>query len=55
MELLIGIMPMLPSKDVKLACECILELVEFPNPLVRAVNMSMHHAFYESDELQNCV
>uniref|UniRef100_A0A5K4F249 NUC173 domain-containing protein n=2 Tax=Schistosoma mansoni TaxID=6183 RepID=A0A5K4F249_SCHMA len=34
LDLLTSIMPLLPSKDVKLAFECVLELANFPNPLV---------------------
>lgn len=33
-NLLTLVIPMLPLKEVKPACECILELNEFPNPLV---------------------
>ncbi|VDP30939.1 unnamed protein product [Schistosoma mattheei] len=34
LNLLASIVPLLPSKDVKLAFECVLELANFPNPLV---------------------
>lgn len=34
MELLAGVLHVLSTKDLKAACECILELVEFPNSLV---------------------
>nr|CAH8846996.1 unnamed protein product [Trichobilharzia regenti] len=42
LDLLTSVIPLLPSKDVKLACECILELSNFPNPLVVT---KMFHSF----------
>ncbi|CAH8846438.1 unnamed protein product [Trichobilharzia szidati] len=42
LDLLTTVIPLLPSKDVKLACECILELANFPNPLVVT---KMFHSF----------
>ncbi|CAH8499494.1 unnamed protein product [Schistosoma turkestanicum] len=42
LNLLTSIIPLLPSKDVKLACECVLELANFPNPLVVT---KMFHGF----------
>ncbi|KAK4471351.1 hypothetical protein MN116_004786 [Schistosoma mekongi] len=41
-NLLTSIIPLFPSKDVKLACECVLELANFPNPLVVT---RMFHSF----------
>ncbi|CAH8553642.1 unnamed protein product [Heterobilharzia americana] len=42
LHLLTSVIPLLPSKDVKLTYECILEMANFPNPLVVT---KMFHSF----------
>ncbi|TGZ75032.1 hypothetical protein CRM22_000613 [Opisthorchis felineus] len=55
LELLTSILPLLPSKEVKAACECILELVEFPNPLVVSKAFGSVQSLFESRPSVECL
>ncbi|GAA53697.1 ribosomal RNA-processing protein 12 [Clonorchis sinensis] len=55
LELLTSILPLLPSKEVKAACECILELVEFPNPLVVSKAFSSVQSLFENRPSVECL
>ncbi|CAH8492153.1 unnamed protein product [Dicrocoelium dendriticum] len=47
-ELLTSILHLLPPKEVKTACECILELVEFPNSLVVAKSYDCFRVLFDN-------
>ncbi|KER28200.1 hypothetical protein T265_13640 [Opisthorchis viverrini] len=55
LELLTSILPLLPSKEVKAACECILELVEFPNPLVVSKAFGSVQSLFENRPSVECL
>ncbi|KAA0186287.1 hypothetical protein FBUS_03907 [Fasciolopsis buskii] len=55
MELLAGVLHVLSTKDLKAACECILELVEFPNSLVVSRSFDALRTLFDNQPSTDCL
>ncbi|TPP62367.1 hypothetical protein FGIG_04047 [Fasciola gigantica] len=54
-ELVTGVLHVMSTKDLKAACECILELVEFPNSLVVSRSFDALHTLFENQPSSSCL